>query len=380
MNEQQITALLREEWDTTQVGPAPVDAVMVSPTGPSRPRLLAGAGVGLAAAVTLAAVLVAGGDDPRTVEPAGPDLARQTNPLDIAWYDGDVLHLRAVGVPMDLVLDVAPVADGRTYGAVISRLVDDVVEVVHVDASGEQTVIGTIGEDADVVGSSQETVVAWAAGSGRDREVVAYDTATARELGRTPLPADSPGATPVAVDDGAVFLADPRGTQVWVPGEGAPSPYDAGEGLLLDVAAGLHLVAAPDLRTVSFGPVGAGRSLPGAGGPTGLSDDGSYVLPGSGLGVGTVRAAEFPVHRTGDGEIVSLDLDPETPVLDAALGTDSVTYVVGRDFVVPEGLDDPAGYQVFELLTCDLASGACDTAVADVGSDPSPRSPVVLAR
>lgn len=381
MNEQQITQLLREEWSTIEVGPAPVEAVTAS-ARLRRSRFATAGAVGLAAAVTLAVVLVAGGDDPRTIPPTGTDLPPRSNPVDIAWHDGQTLHLRAVDVPMDLVLDIAPVQDGGTYGAVVSRLVDDVVEVVHVDAAGEQAVIGTIGTEADVVGSPRDTVAAWVEGTGADREVVAYDTARASEVGRTPLPTARPELTAVAVDGGQVYLADARGSQVWVPGDGTPTAHDAGEGLLLDVAGGVRLVAARDVRTVSVGAVGAARTIPGGNGATGLSADGSFVLPGSPLGVGTMDASESPVHRTDDGEAVSLDLglEPETAVLDAALGDDVVVYVVARDFLLPENPEDPAGYQVFSLVTCDLGSGTCDTAVADVEADPSSRSPVLLAR
>ena len=139
-----------------------------------------------------------------------------------------------------------------------------------------------------VAADGNGTLVAWAEHTDGAADIVAYDTATDRVVGRTTLrchESDGPGGTycprPYVVSDGTVFISVYGGGRAWQPSDSVLGPLLDG-----DIAQAHHKVVSTfeDRGLVSLDRIGAGWAQ--AHSPKGvegiLSYDGGWILDNGG--------------------------------------------------------------------------------------------------
>ncbi|HTW14939.1 MAG TPA: hypothetical protein VMF51_07410 [Nocardioides sp.] len=385
MNEQQISTLLRAEWDDLPVGPAPVH--LVEKLAERDRRRQAGRRwggiVGVAAATLLAVALVTTRGDTEDPRPVGPVV---DNPADVSWTDGFTLHLDRTTLTVgdeldDLVAWHSRVAeDGGRYGVVYASVDGD---VIHVDSLGRVRTIGRTGaDDTYVAASTVSPWSAWVDATEGHPALVVHDTAKNKQVAREPLPAAAlagPAVDPVrrsmaiAVDGERVWVRTPTGDLVWEPGRPLKaSPY-AGS-WVLDAADRTVVTSpadptVPSLVTVASAS-GPSYSVRGSGNAA-VSPDGRHVLVGM-APIGNASLA-WKVYDAASGEPVGIEtpsLGQSDEIEQAVLGETSAVFVVGRDRTLPEeGSGSASEFQRQEIVSCPLSGDPCVTQMSIPGAE-----------
>ena len=380
MNEQQISTLLRAEWDDLPVGPVPVHLVEQRADRDRRRQAGQrwGGVVGVAAATLLAVALVTTRGDTEDPRPVGPVV---DNPADVSWTDGFTLHLDRTALTVgdeldDLVAWHSRVAEaGGGYGVVYASLAGD---VVHIDSLGRTRTIGRTGPDQTyVAGSPASPWGAWVDATEGRPALVVHDTATNKQVVREPLPAAAlagPAADParrpmaIAVDGQRVWVRTPTGDLVWEPGRPfEASPY-AGSWVLY--AAGGTVVTGPADPTVPSVVTIASASGPSysvrGSGNAAVSPDGRHILVGV-APVGNANLA-WKVYDAASGEPVRVEtpsLGRNDEIEQAVLDEASAVFVVGRNRTRPEeGSGSASEFQRQEIVSCPLSGDPCVTQVS----------------
>lgn len=380
MNEQQISTLLRAEWDDLPVGPAPVHLVEERAERDRRRQTRGrwGAVVGVAAATLLAVVLVTARGDTEDPRPVGPVV---DNPADVSWTDGFTLHLDRTALTVgdeldDLVAWHSRVAeDSGRYGVVYASLAGD---VVHVDSLGRVRTVGRTGaDDTYVAGSPASPWSAWVDATEGRPALVVHDTTTNKQVARELLPATAlagPAADPVrrstvvAVDGDRVWIRTPTGDLVWEPGRPLEaSPY-AGSWVL--DAAGETVVTTPAdpavPSVVTFAAAGGSSYSVRGSGNAAVSPDGLSVLVGV-APIGNASLA-WKVYDAASGEPVGIEtpfLGRNDEIRQAVMDETSAVFVVGRERrLPPEGSGSASEFQRQEIVSCPLSGAPCVTRVS----------------
>jgi hypothetical protein len=302
---------LRDALDALPVPSAPVDDVLARAAARRRRRrrVVIGAAV---AVLVLAGVATWAGTRPPPAEPPAPEVHREPNLAEVAWYADQDLHLDRVRVELPDVVDLVAVPDG----AVVA---DEDDEIALVDADGVVVALGRRSEDSGLVGSVERGWVAWLEEDGDGTRLVVYDTAGRRVLGETDVMDD---ARLVAVDAEFVFWTQGSRDWSWAPPGG--DPVAAGTGDLLDVSSRVLAEQWTDATIRVTQPLFDLRhDLRGVGAM--ISPDGDHVL----TRVDEPDAGTVRLYDTRSGERVPTGLTRDDLVLAASFGPDgTAVYVV----------------------------------------------------
>jgi hypothetical protein len=346
VSEQLAGLVFREAAEGVPVGQPPVDEVVgVAAARRRRARAWTGGVLGFA-------LLVVGVGTWVTTRPPDdglPDVSvrPEANPANIEWYANGVLHLREVAVEIPQVTALLQVPDGVVYS-------DRAGHVVLVNHQGDLTTLGRSEPGTPIVASPVERGwVAWLE-PGSSPDLVVHDTLSRHELARRPV---TPGTRPIAIDQDRLYFNERGESWSWQLPDIPPALVPGAD--LYDVASAVRVLrAAPGTMQIRQPLLAIEVIVPGQGAV--LSQDGGYVL--------TRVDAEQPdvvrIYDSETGDPVASGLADEELAVAAAFGPDStVTYVVTSREHGTDGDDllRLSESRSFELRTCQLVTGACET-------------------
>ncbi|QIK67413.1 hypothetical protein G7072_14645 [Nocardioides sp. HDW12B] len=346
-------------------------------------RIAGASGVGLLAAATVGAVVLAGLDGSPGRSATGPDVAGAPSSAPAAPVPVSRMLSYATGesivVPQaDLelragkrVASFVPVDDGFVWMApegAVSFLPSD---------GGASTTIGLTEPSGGALRAENDgSLVAWIdfAVTGGP-ELVVHDTATGAEVLRTGENLDADADAYRDSPNPAYVYAVDRGSVYWRNSAGA---------VRTEVATGRSEVLDPDAGGFRIGDVAAGQIASTASTGEGDARDDSATRVGPGLSGGTVLPWSGNDHLSPDARSMSFEDEDELVVVDVATGREVgpenpgydywvVTQWVGSDTVAVLGirdiaaLDNPDGPDTapLEFLTCEIPDGACTVVAED---------------
>ncbi len=331
--------------------------------------------VAAAAAVTavVAGLVLLLGEEPTPPDP--PPVV--VNPLPLAWWSQDTLHLARGEVTVPGLTALAQAGQGASYPVVIG---DDRGRVSQVGDDLEPVQIGTY-ELGATIRASLDGLATWVDVSDPIPSVVVWDTEAREVVDRLPLTDSRTGLQTqvVALDGDTVYLRSPAGTSRWVLGEAEARPI---RDRVLDAANGVLLVAMP--------PASTGSSILPGPQRFGVGADRQATLSPGGLIVAAWVPQEPDLILGGSGAnlaAVPLRLPERSRILEARFAPNGdLVLVTSRVYLLARSYDDDgvtsSGRTPFvDLVTCDLQTGSCDVVVGR-GAFASPsadESPVILA-
>ncbi len=184
------------------------------------------------------------------------------------------------------------------------------------------------------------------------------------------------GSYPIAIDDGQVFYAAQDGDYRWDPEADELQRISSGDHSVVDAQNGRVAIQPEGVggNVTTIETDGAPVTLAGAD-PVSFSPDGRYVMitPGSIGG----KAALYETQR---GTRLETGLPAQRPVADAAFGPNgTITYALStRPDPPDQRVDGPSIFPFpeppFDLVTCVIATAACETVASDVAE----QQPVIL--
>ena len=338
--------MIREASEGVPVGQPPVEDVVALAASRRRRRtrwtvggvVLAVAAVGLGTWV---------GTRPPDDDLPAVTVLDETNPANIDWYAGGVLHLRDVAVEMPRVTQLVQVPDGVV-------VTDQSGRVIQVDPEGTLTRLGSAALGSRMASSQERGWVAWVE-PGDDPDLVVHDTVTRHELASIPVEADS---SPIAIDRARLYYDEDGETWSWQLPDFEPVRVTGAD--YLDVGASVRVrTAAPGFVEVMEPLRDAHVAVPGT--DATLSSDGVYLL--THLDQDTPSSLQIFEVATGR-PVASGVADDGGVTLAAAFGPDNtITYVVGSG---EHGTDGDERVRLselrpLELRTCDLLVRECQT-------------------
>jgi hypothetical protein len=353
VSEQFAAQVFREACEGVPVGQPPVDDVVALASARRRRRTQWTAGIAVLAVAVVGLVTWV------QTRPPDDDLPQvtvtdETNPANIAWYAGGVLHLRQVAVEMPRVTQLVQVPDG----AVVT---DRSGRVILVDRDGRLTRLGSSDPDSRLAASQERGWVAWVE-PGNDPDIVVHDTVTRHELASLPVERDT---SPIAIDRARLYYDEDGETWSWQLPDFEPVLVPEAD--YLDVAASVRVrTAAPGFIELMEPLIDAHVAVPGT--DATLSPDATYVL--THLDQDTPSSQQIFEVATGR-PVVSGVADDGGVTLAAAFGPNAtITYVVGSGEHGTDGdeLVRLSELKPLELRTCDLTISECHT-VLDLGND-----------
>lgn len=360
------SARIGEQWNDLYRGTAPVAEIGADVRRARLRRLVVG--VAVVAVLALAAGVV------RLVQhDSAPDHRQDEsrNPVGLAWWADDVLHLGRTTVEAPGLRSLAQGGSGTSYAAVYG---DPAGTVVQADADGTTRPIGRETPGARIVGSRQG-LVAWVDPRPGRVQVVVWNTSS-HAVART-IPLDiSAGIQPLAIDDGDLYLSTPDGVVEYAAGGG---PATDVPGRVLDVAGQVPLLGAGPESGITLS-TSTYRIVPG-GQRAVLSADGTLGVAWTLDQPGALLLRPFYDNTTPP----PLVLPPEDIVLDARFTSDDQLVVlvsqVRRLSIGSATLGNQSGRApLADLLTCNPQTGACRVSLARVTYAASgDAAPVVLA-
>lgn len=310
----------------------------------------------VAAAVTVAVLAVAVAVAWAASRPTEPEdgplpVVVVRNAAGIDWYADGRLHLRSVTVEIAGLVDLAAVGESVAY-------LDEEGEVGLVDARGARSVLGTAVPGSRVLGSGEDSWVAWLEpgtdGTG-DQQLVVWSVAADELLASTPVGA---GTSLVAIDQHRVYLQDDEGFSTWEAAQPGAEPEWMGSEELAGVASavrvfqhGDHVEMVQPFFSVQFRREGQGASV---------SPGGSFVISRQ-PGPWEPGSPFIPlVYDTRSGERLPSGVASDEQVVDAAFAELGVVtyFVVKVADLQGASLDGDTG-TLLVLRRCDLESGRC---------------------
>jgi DNA-directed RNA polymerase specialized sigma24 family protein len=344
----------RRASESIEVSIAPVTDDVVAEARARRHRQvrLVVVGAVVAAAVLGGASWLANRESAADDGPLPPAaVIRVANPVRVAWYANNRLHLDQVAVEVPAVTDLVELNGGALYG-------DHQGRVVFVAADGQRRQIGDKSPDNALVASPSDGWAAWVDEGSKTQApaLVVYDVSNGRLLDTREVP--SGDVRPIAIDQHQVFYTEPDGTFAWTPDVEPPLRIQR-EGLV-DVESANRAYQVGDsidmvqsFFNVSFLRRGTG-ALISPGGTLVLSG-----LPRAGLAGGETFTPVLYDARSGDRRATGV-IRGEVAV-DATFGRDNtVVYLVAQEADLAGGSDlDGNVDPLLVLRSCDLSSSRC---------------------
>ena len=270
-------------------------------------------------------------------------VVRQSNPVDLPWYAGGLLHLDRVTVRMPALGDLVAVGDGAV-------LTDADGTVLFAAADGAVTELGHTGPDARVGASDQNDWVAWVDPTGDVPRLVVHNLVARKDIATLELP---DGGELIAVDQARVYYTTPEGDFVWAPGDDSFQLPRSG---LIAVTSGAAAYAVDGGIEMVQSFYSSSFVRPGTGAV--ISPGGNFLLSRAGDGAVPFRPLLYDV-RTGERKRSGISADELA--LDATFGPNhTVSYLVAprADLSGAPDLDGNSAPLVV-LRTCELSPLVC---------------------
>ncbi|MBB6629613.1 hypothetical protein H5V45_20005 [Nocardioides sp. KIGAM211] len=349
----------REAAETVEVLAPPLPAVVAEGRAQRRRtvRLTAYALAGLLVVVGLATWLGTRSSPEPAPADAPPRVTRVESAAGTAWWANGVLHLAHVEVELPRVVGLVGIDDGAVYA-------DDRGRVFAVTADGAVREIGRTGAGQPIVASDESGLAAWIDVQGDSLELVAFDVAAGKELGRRSIVVDREflvSPRPIALDGDTLYYADASGEREWQVRDDVGGAV-AGRGLVAAVQKTLVFQISPRTIQIVQPFFSVTYAVPGDGAQ--LSPDAAYALtrrPGSG---GDDQFGRVRIYDARSGERAWTGLRAGDIAVAASLGADDeVHYVVAREQDLPgSGEFVRSSFSgPYELRTCRLRLRSCTT-------------------
>lgn len=346
-------------------------------------RVAGATGVGLLAAATVGAVVLAGldGSPGRTAPGPGVAGAPSSGPAApvpvsrmLSYATDDTVVVPQADLELQAgkrVVSYVPVDDGFVWMAP-----EGTVSFLPSDGSAS-TPIGLTEPSGGALRAEKDgSLAAWIDFSvAGGPELVVHDTATGAEVLRTGENLDADADAYRDSPNPAYVYAVDRGSVYWRNGAGA---------VRTEVATGRSEVLDPDAGGFTIGDVAAGQVASSASTAAEDARDDSATRVAPGLSGGTVLPWSGNVHLSPDAGYVSFEDEDELVVADVSTGREVgptnrdydywvVTQWTDDDTVAVMGLrsveelDNPRGADVVPLdfLTCEVPAGSCETVATD---------------